>query len=306
MCLISRTIAVIDAPSNLGLRPPGPGQLPGVYKMADALRAHGIVARLNAVDAGRIMPPPYSDELDQSVGIRNYGGIETFAVRLADHVQQVVQSGRFPLVLGGDCSILLGTMLALRRLGRHGLFFIDGHVDFNTPATSQTGGAAGMDLALVTGRGPEVLSDLEARKPLVRDEDAVVFGPRDLLAASTPASQAVRSTAIKVYDLEQIRQMGMRRAVSDSLALLQSNVEGFWIHLDVDVLDSDVMPAVDSPQPGGMSYDELIETLRLLLASEKAVGMEITIFDPELDPDRRLAAELTNAIVQSFGSQRTR
>ena len=305
MKVTGRSITVIDAPSNLGLRPPRPGHAPGVYKMAGALRAQDIVARLKATDAGRIAPGPYSHQLDPGVGVRNHEGIHTFTIQLADRVARLLQSGRFPLVLGGDCSILLGPMLALRRRGRYGLFFIDGHVDFNTPATSQTGGAAGMDLALVTGRGPDLLANLESRKPLVREEDVVAFGPRHLLDA-TLATRAIRSTAIKLYDLEQVRQMGIGRAVTTGLASLEHRVEGFWIHLDVDVLDNAIMPAVDSPQPGGMSYIELIETLQLLLASEKAVGMEITIFDPELDPDGRLAAELTNAIVESFGGHRIR
>lgn len=302
MSIADHPVTVIDAPSNLGLRPPRPGHAPGVYKMPIALRAQGIVARLEAMDMGQVVPGSYSHELDREVGIRNYKGIHRFTIQLADRLEQLLQSGRFPLVLGGDCSILLGPMLALRRLGRYGLFFIDGHIDFNTPATSQTGGAAGMDLALVTGRGPEVLTDLESRKPLVRDEDVVVFGPRHLLDG-IPAVEAIRSTAITLYDLEQVRQIGIGRAIAAGLASLDSAVEGFWIHLDVDVLDNDLMPAVDSPQPGGMSYEELIETLQLLLASDKAVGMEITIFDPELDPDGHLAADLTNAIVGSFISR---
>ena len=299
MKVTGRPITVIDAPSNLGLRPPRPGHEPGVYKMAGALRAQAIVERLKATDAGRVAPGPYSHELDPAVGIRNHEGIHTFAIQLADRVALHLQAGHFPMVLGGDCSILLGPMLALRRTGRYGLFFIDGHTDFNTPAMSQTGGAAGMDLALVTGRGPTVLSNLESRQPLVRDEDVVVFGPRHLLDA-TQATQAIRSTAIKLYDLEHVRQTGISRAVAAGLAHLVSQGEGFWIHLDVDVLNNDIMPAVDSPQPGGLGYNELIETLQLLLASEKAVGLDITIFDPELDPDGRLAAQLTNAIVASF------
>ena len=92
-----------------------------------------------------------------------------------------MKKGKFPIVLGGDCSIFLGNMLGLKRLGRYGLFFIDGHADFYLPRPDlMDSGVAGMDLAFATGRGDDVLSNLEGRKPLVRDEDVVVFGFRDM------------------------------------------------------------------------------------------------------------------------------
>jgi arginase len=123
-------IAVLDAPSVLGLRPPAPGKVPGALRLPEALRANRLLERLGAGDAGRVDPPPYAPELDPVTGVRNGASIPGYSLALADRVGELLRDGAFPLVLGGDCSILLGAMLALRRLGRYGLVSIDGGLDF--------------------------------------------------------------------------------------------------------------------------------------------------------------------------------
>src|SRR5215207_7903404 len=166
--------AVIEAPSILGLRPTGVETLP------DALLNAGLIDRLGARHAGRVVPEsPYNFERDPATLTLNANGIASYSRALADAVGEVLDRGEFPVVLGGDCSIVLGNLLALKRRGRYGLLFIDGHADFYNPEANPNGEAASMDLALATGRGPEVLTNLEGRGPLVRDEDVVAFGFRD-------------------------------------------------------------------------------------------------------------------------------
>ena len=149
---MNRSIVVIDAPSNLGLRLPLPGVVPGVYELAGALRDQDIQARLGARDGGGVTPPRYMPDWDSQT-IRNAPALVSYSARLADRVQAVKVRGEFPLVLGGACSILLGNMLALRRMGRYGLAFVDGHLDFRHPGNSSAVvSAAGEDLVLVTGR----------------------------------------------------------------------------------------------------------------------------------------------------------
>ncbi|HEV8456240.1 MAG TPA: arginase family protein, partial [Gemmatimonadales bacterium] len=116
--------AVIDAPSVLGLRPTGVEHLPG------ALKAAGLLAALNADYAGQVEPPPYDPGRDPETLILNPDALRAYALRLAAAVADVLRQGRFPLVLGGDCSNIIGIMLALRRARRYGLCFIDGHADF--------------------------------------------------------------------------------------------------------------------------------------------------------------------------------
>ncbi|MFC5803431.1 arginase family protein [Streptomyces formicae] len=154
-----RELAIIEAPSVLGLRESGVQDLPA------ALLDAGLLARTGAVRAGRVEAPAYDPERDPETGVLNPAGIARYSVMLADAVGAVLDRGGFPLVLGGDCSILLGNLLALRRRGRYGLLFLDGHTDFYQPSAEPFGEAASMDLALVTGRGPRLLTDLERPRP---------------------------------------------------------------------------------------------------------------------------------------------
>lgn len=297
---LERTIAVLDAPSNLGLRPPRPSAEPGCKKLAGALRGCGIVERLGAHDAGELVPPPYSGEWDGKT-VRNASAIARFSRDLAGRVEELLGEGRFPLVLGGDCSILLGNMLALRRRGRFGLAFLDGHLDFRHPGNSKAvGAAAGEDLALVTGRGGEDLTNPEGLKPLVREEDVVALGERE----NDPETDDVLDTRIAVLDLAAVREVGVAGAARRTVDRFERNTpDGFWIHLDADVLDDEVMPAVDSPQPGGLSRDELIEMLKVLLASGRAAGLEVTIFDPDLDPDGKIASAFADDLVAALADK---
>jgi arginase len=220
---------------------------------------------------------------------------------LADIVAPVVARGSFPVVLGGDCSILLGNLLALRRSGRrHGLLFLDGHADFYQPAASPTGEAADMDLALGTGRGPAILTDIEGLRPLVRDEDVALLGHRDSAQALASASQALPD-ALFAQDLGELRRVGVHEAARAAVEhLCRPEIDGFWIHLDVDVLDDAIMPAVDYRMPDGLSWEELETILGAAMRSKRALGIDITIFNPGLDQDGRIARELVNALARGL------
>ena len=202
---------VIEVPSPLGLRPSGLEQAP------DALREAGLHDRLDAPDAVRIDVPPYSGVRDPVADVLNPEGIATVARNTAAAVEDALDSGRFPVVLGGDCSILLGPLLALRRRGRYGLAFLDGHGDFQQPADEPNGEVASLDLAVATGRGPAVLTDLEGQKPLVRDEDVALVGYRVLGDNDHFGDEHIRSTAITVIDLAEVRAGGTGQAVSTAM-----------------------------------------------------------------------------------------
>lgn len=265
--------------------------------MPQALRACGLVAALGAIDGGTVPAPPYRAEWTPGAGVRNAAAIASYSVDLADRIEQLVRTGEFVVLLGGDCSILLGAMLGLRRLGRYGLVHVDGHLDFRHPGNAEyVGAAAGEDLALVTGRGGTELTDLEGRRPLVLDADVVALGFRE--GPVEAEAEDILATEITLLGLDEIRRLGARAAADSAVEwLTRRGVDGVWIHIDVDVLDSDLMPAVDSPAPDGLLGDELVTLLQGLRASPLTVGVELTIFDPDLDPDGRLARLLTGLIV---------
>ena len=286
--------AIIDAPSILGLRPTGVQYLP------EALKTAGLLKGLNAEYAASVQPSvSYNPKRDQATLIMNAGAIKTFSLQLAEIVGTEIAKKSFPIVLGGDCSILIGPLLGLRRVGRYGLFFIDGHADFYQPQASTTGEVADMDLAIVSGRGPDILSNIDDLKPLVQEEDAVVFGYHDAEQSLSYGSQDIRETNMHVFDLSQIRGLKIATATSVAVArLMKDGLEGFWIHLDADVLDDRVMPAVDYRLPnGGLCFSELSKLLSILIASGHAVGMTITIFNPHLDLDGSIAKNFVSSIV---------
>jgi len=301
-----RPVTVLDAPSNLGLRPPQPGAEPGVRGMASALRSLGIVDGLDAEDAGGVQPPPYSPDPDLTTGFRNGLGIARFTEAVAARIGELVPGGRFLLILGGDCSVLLGPVLAMRRRGRYGLAHIDGHDDYSyIRATDDYAGrfaAAGLDLALATGKGPDALCNIDGLRPYVASTDVVQIGvnrgPDDPVLFQT---ETFDNSPIRRYPAGFIRGHGADSVAKEARMHLEDDgLDGFWIHLDVDVLDQDVMPAVDSPNPGGLSFPELTAVLTSLLGSRRVVGMNVGIYDPELDPDRSLGKALVDALVAAF------
>jgi arginase len=288
--------SIIDAPSILGLRPTGVEGLP------EALKNAGLMDKLNAIYVGCVQPLfPYNPKRDPSTHIMNAEAIKMFSIQLAQVVKTEIIKKRFPIILGGDCSILLGTLLGLRHVNRHGLFFIDGHSDFYQPQASITGEVADMDLAVVSGRGPEILTNLDNLKPLVRDEDVVVFGYRDAEQSSSYGSQDVKDTKMHVFDLSRVRELNIETAASTAVTRLKKDeLSGFWIHLDADVLDDSIMPAVDYRLSGGLGFSELSKLLRILISSKYAVGMSITIFNPRLDLDGTIARNFVSSIVDGL------
>lgn len=272
------SITIIGCPTELGLRRERSGTPSGTIYAPDVLRAAGIVERLGARDRGNLVPPPY-DEARRD-GMLNRAAIDAYAAAQADAICAALDENTFPLVLGGDCSLLLGSMRALQRRGTYGLVFLDGHTDFYTPATSSTGGVAGMDLAI-------------ACASLVDPFHVAHLGRRDL--ADARRLGGTLPDAILDLHLEVVRERGPRASARRAIERMEP-LDGFFIHLDVDVLDDAFMPCVDSPQPGGLTPAELREILDELLASPLAAAAEVTIFDPTKDGSGEVARALADLL----------
>ncbi|HEX7150621.1 MAG TPA: arginase family protein [Thermoanaerobaculia bacterium] len=278
-------LALLDWPSNLGLRPSGVETLPS------ALRAAGLLDRLQARDAGSMAPSAAYDATRSSeTGLLNGPALRKSVERLAAAIGEVMARGEVPLVLAGDCSVVLAGLLGARKAhgGRVGLLFIDGHADVDLPADSPTGEAADMDLALATGRGPSLLTAFGDETPLVRDEDVAAVGARD--------EQSLQHTAITQFDLAAIRARGIAAIAAGALEVVQ-RAPRFWCHIDADVLDDAVMPAVDYRQPDGLTPEELTALLREAAQSGRMAGLSLAIYNPALDPAGEGARLLVDVLV---------
>lgn len=298
----SRRIAVLDAPSNLGLRPPTPSTVPGCAKAPGALRDHRLLSRLNAVDAGCLTPPRFdASAWRPGDGVGQAKAIAEYTRRLADRVERLWQERRFPLVLGGDCSILLGPALAARRRTERdrqdrGLVFIDAHSDFRHPGNSQyVGAAAAEELALATGRGQPDLTDIGGLRPYVDTDHLVVLG----LRGDDPHRVELEASGVNMRTVPALRANGVGRSAEWALDAL-GDVATFWLHVDTDVLDPSVMPAVDGPAPGGISLGELSQIITTCAADDRCAGMDLTVFDPDYDPDGQYAKALTDLLVEAL------
>jgi arginase len=241
---------------------------------------------------------------------RNEAEVGAYCRSLGERVEEATSDGRFAVVLGGDCSIVLGSLLGARKSaqGSVGLVYVDAaHADFGTPEESHTGSVASMCLALAVGRGETPLARLTGDAPLVNGRDVVLIGRRD---AAEPWYGHAALAASPILDIPgaALSDRGVTDVVAAALKRLTSpgsDLRGFWIHVDADVINPTVMPAVDSPTPGGPTIEDLVDLLTPLVRHPRALGLELTIYDPGLDPDRscgvRLVSLLESVLVLAGG-----
>jgi arginase len=215
---------------------------------------------------------------------------------IASRVREVLDARERPLVLGGDCTLLLGVFMALPR--GSGLWFVDGHADFFDGESSPTGEAADMDLALLTGHGPPGL--LDGAGSLLDPAAVVLLGHRPAELHEDVASENARlDPAIQAVTAPDVRERGPGRVGADAAARLAERPA--WLHLDLDVLDAEVLPAVTYPQPSGLDWDELVELLRPLAGAPNLLGVSVADFNPERDVDGTHADRVVDALASLWG-----
>jgi arginase len=301
---MTRPIAIVGASSSIGIRPYDDGEMRQLSRAPDVLRERGLIRRLDAIDLGDVVPPPYRDYVRHPRRARNEEEVVVYSRSLAQRVAAATAHERFALVLGGDCSIVLGCLVGARRAarGQVGLVYVDAHADFATPEESRTGSVASMCLALASGRGETPLARLSGRAPLVKGKHIALVGRRD---AAQPwyGHKALAGSAILDFPDSELLTQEFDEVASASLRRVAAeDLEGFWIQLDADVLNPAVMSAVDSPEPGGLMPSELVQFLTPLVRHPLALGLSLTTYDPALDADRsgaRLLVRLLEALLVS-------
>ncbi|MEX0810251.1 MAG: arginase family protein [Dongiaceae bacterium] len=289
-----QAIEIIEAPLSVGVG------LAGVELMAGALRDAGLQRALGAVACTATGEPLNARLVDPVTALPEPEAVRRFLLTLADRVETACDAAHLPVVIGGDCTILLGCLAGAKRLGPLGLLFLDGHTDFNKPGYPDNEPAS-MDLYLATGRGPAILSKLAGDAPLVEDRRVVCVGFRDEKYVEAAGGNTPAGTEITLLPLTQFRSGGFSNMVAAALDRLTADEGAFWLHFDVDALDDEAMPAVDYRMKDGLSVGECVEIIRRARQTGRMRGIDMTIYNPTLDWDgsgARLLVKLLGAALK--------
>ncbi len=302
-----RAVALLGAPLESEARAEGVNLAPR------ALRAAGLVAALEtahmAVEEHDDLEIAVTDpRRDPDTGVIALEQVLA-ASELIDHtIASLLDEKRPLLVLGGCCGVLVGIAAAVQRFyDRVGLAFVDGHYDYYDGATSPTGGAlADMELRVLTGKAPPALTLPGARHPLVEPRDVWILGARDaweMREAQAPNPQAELPEAHHIDDAG-VRRHGPARVGAYAARALTRDPGHYWLHVDLDVLSNHAFPGVDFPLPGGLSWDELRRLLVPLAAAPGFLGMDVTIYDPTLDPEQISARAIVGLLTEVLAGVR--
>jgi arginase len=295
--MTKRALQVLGAPIDSEALAEGCNLVPGV------LRAAGLIEALGATDLGDADIGVTDPRRDMATGIIGFGQVCASSVTLQRTLASHLASPAQTLVVGGCCSVIIGILGAMReRHGRVGLAFVDGHLDFYSGTTSPAGSAADIDLWVVTGFGPPGIADLGGPPPMVEAHDTWVLGFRDhadSLAMKSPDPLEMIPQAHFV-DAGQVKTKGASAVGGEAARALAAEPGVFWVHLDLDVLSTKALPAVDYWQPGGLDWSELRDLLTPLVASPACAGLDVTIYNPSLDPRRRYAPMIVNLLTEVF------
>ncbi len=274
---------MLDAPLDSSGRGRGERRAPA------ALRAAGLVDRLGARDGGAVDVVITDPVRDAQTGVIGADQVRGAGRAISARVTELVDAGHRPLVVGGDCAILPGVLQALP--AGFTLWFLDGHRDFFDGRTSPTGEAADMDLSVVTEHGPAGLLDREG--PLVDPDQVHLLGCRSPYDADSAVEAARLDPAIHAVPAERLRGPAAATVGRD---LAGDGVGPAWLHLDLDVLDPLVLPAVTYPEPGGLDWADVAALVGPLVRSDRLVGMSVADFNPDEDPDGRHAQRVVDVL----------
>ncbi|HEV8376691.1 MAG TPA: arginase family protein [Candidatus Polarisedimenticolia bacterium] len=294
-------LTILGVPSSIGARSLGTEKAPA------ALRKAGLLERLQACghdvhDGGDQEPSAYRPDEDPAHRkLKNLASVIRVIQSLAPRVESALRQGRVPVVLGGDCTIALGSVSgAVQALGEMGLAYLDRDAELNTPRTTPSGILDGMVIAHLLGRGEPTLSRLDGGEPLLRPGKLALLGVERLDPQEIPFYEALPSLRVPGHDM---RRMGPDQVAQEVLARLASGKGRFWIHCDLDVLDEGEMPAVDFPAPGGIGSMEMRILLSRLVAHEGFAGIEVTNFNPDKDPDGQVASRVVGLLVEALAPE---
>ena len=300
-------ISIVLAPSNLGMVPTPDGGQSGTWRGPQGLLEAGLDRALDAAEVVSLERPTYEFGAQAGTRIRNGNTLRASSIQLSDRVRNILQRQRFPVVIGGDNSVLLGSLYGLRLAVGRGLVHLGGYTDFSHPNNYDTmkflGAAAGMELALASGRGEPLLTHWPVVGiPLADDADIIQVGER---GAGSPGFMSSYGdflrTEITQLTVQCVLADGVEIAAGQVVARLAARgLDKVWLFVDLDVLDQAVMSAVDTPGSPGFNYDQLSTFVDALRASGRIAGASFSIYDPDRDPGAQQAGRLVRCIADGL------
>ncbi|MCR0845332.1 arginase [Staphylococcus aureus] len=295
----TKAIDIIGAPSIFGQRKLGVDLGP------TAIRYAGLISRLKQLDLdvydkGDIKVPVVNIEKfhSEQKGLRNYDEIIDVNQKLNKEVSASIENNRFPLVLGGDHSIAVGSVSAIsKHYNNLGVIWYDAHGDLNIPEESPSGNIHGMPLRILTGEGPKEL--LELNSNVIKPENIVLIGMRDL---DKGERQFIKDHNIKTFTMSDIDKLGIKEVIENTIEYLKSrNVDGVHLSLDVDALDPLETPGTGTRVLGGLSYRESHFALELLHQSHLISSMDLVEVNPLIDSNNHTAEQAVSLVGTFFG-----
>jgi arginase len=297
---MNKDIRVIGVPMDLGQ------MRRGVDMGPSAIRYAGVIERLeqlnyNIEDLGDIEIGRPARTRMTDTNLKNLKEVAEANGKLADAVSSVVEDNKFPLVLGGDHSIAIGTLAGVTKHYENlGVIWYDAHGDLNDSETSPSGNIHGMPLAVSLGIGDETLTSIGGNSPKIKPENIVIIGARSL---DEGERELIREKGIKVFTMHEIDRLGMAKVMEEAIAYISKNTDGVHLSLDLDGLDPSDAPGVGTPVLGGISYRESHLAMEMLEEANIITSAEFVEVNPILDDKNKTATVAVALMGSLFGEK---
>jgi arginase len=297
-----KTIGFVGVPMDLGGGRRGVDMGPSAIRIADLEREVRSLG-FGFEDHGNVPVREPDSRVAEDPNAKFLDEIAECCGSLRSKVEALVDAGRLPLVVGGDHSIACGTVAGIashyhKRNERIGLLWFDAHGDMNTPETSDSGNIHGMPLACCLGHGPDALTRLADRFPMVDVKNAVLVGVRSLDKGEVAL---IRDLGVKCFTMRDIDLRGIHSVMEEALATVNNDTAGFHCSFDLDGTDPGVSPGVGTPVPGGTTYRESHAVMEMVAATKRMVGLEMTEINPILDTSNQTARVAVEFVMSALG-----
>ncbi|MDW4068502.1 arginase [Staphylococcus saprophyticus] len=297
---MNKTVEIIGAPSTFGQRKLGVNLGP------DAIRYAGIVARIEAIgltvkDSGNINVPELNLNKfnSEQQGLRNLEEIIETSETLSQSVSNSISNNHFPLILGGDHSIAIGSISGVSKHYENlGVIWYDAHGDLNIPEESPSGNIHGMPLRILAGDGDDKLVNIANYAPKVKPENIVLIGMRDL---DVGERQYIKDNNIKTYTMAEVDRYGIKQVIKETIDYLKEKTDGIHLSLDVDALDPVETPGTGTRVIGGLTYRESHFALEFLHNSNLVTSMDLVEVNPLIDHNNDTAEQAVGLVGSFFG-----